>query len=119
MFTAVNGHSFRDGVFSHASPGQSYESSVRQYHEGSLGASRRGWPRSVRGMGRSFRDGVLGDDSSSASTTSDTPTQIIIGPNGASIGPTPAPAVPFYKQPAVIACGAIAIVAAYFLYKKK
>lgn len=107
-------------MFSHASPGQSYEASVRQYHEGSLGAGR-GRPlrahRGMRGFGHSYRDGVFGDDSSTTSTTS--PTQIVIGPDGASIGPVPVAPIPLYQQPAVLACAAIAVVAAYFLYKKK
>ena len=133
MFTAVQSDAYRDGVFSHLNTngdGRSYQASVRQFNEGSLGnlfadgARRMGQPRprslrAVRGVGEYFQgtsglgiyqDGVLGDGS----------TTVTIGPDGASIGPTPvAPVVPLYKQPAVLACAAIAVAAAFFLYKKK
>lgn len=122
MFAAVGGDAFRDGVFSHVDtygPGRGYQSSVRQFNEGSLGAAARGLTnqsrhqvrrrRPLRGFGSSYQDGVLGDGST-----------IVIGPDGASIGPTPAPVVvPYYKRPEAIACAAVAVVAAYFLYKKR
>lgn len=116
MFAAVGGDAFRDGVFSHLDTrgqGRAYQSSVSQFNEGSLGAYSRlaGGPRAMRGFGHSYRDGSLGADA--------TPTQIVIGPNGASIGPVPAPAVPYYKRPEVLVCAALAVTAAFFLYKKK
>ncbi len=90
MFAAVQNDAFRDGVFSHLDTrgeGRGYQSSVSQFNEGSLGAFTRLAPgrhsnavqrRSMRGFGHSFRDGSLGADAA--------PTQVIIGPNGASIG---------------------------------
>lgn len=114
MFAAVQNDAFRDGVFSHLDTrgqGRSYQSSVSQFNEGSLGAYSRRAPRALRGFGHSFRDGSLGADA--------TPTQVIIGPNGASIGPVPAPAVPYYKRPEVLICAALALTTAFFLYKRK
>ncbi len=116
MFAAVGGSdAFRDGVFSHLDThgtGRPYQSSVSQFSEGSLGAySRLAGPRAMRGFGHSFRDGSLGADGA--------PTQIVIGPNGASIGPVPQPAVPYYKRPEVLVCAALVVTAAFFLYKKK
>ncbi len=93
MYKAMSGGEgeWRDGVFSHASPQQSYEASASQYADGSLGAVRlraQGARRrgrhgmsgafqdgslgrtflpaftgpQMRGLGYVFRDGVLGDD---------------------------------------------------------
>jgi hypothetical protein len=120
MFAAVQNDAFRDGVFSHLDTrgqGRAYQSSVSQFNEGSLGAYSRlvnpSGRRAMRGFGHSFRDGSLGADAAPAAT------QVVIGPDGASIGPVPTPAVPYYKRPEVLVCAALVVTAAFFLYKKK
>lgn len=144
MYRAVGESSWRDGVFSHAAPGQSYQSSVREYADGGLGATvqlvggnRRalmtprggshhrsailGPPRmpGLRGFGSVFRDGSLGSayrDGSLGDSAS------VTLPNGQQVNVSSGPvvtAVPWYKTPLGMAAGAVAGAAAvYFLLKK-
>ncbi len=126
MYRAVGENSWRDGVFSHAAPAQSYQGSTRQFADGSLGATarlvsgqngayrdgalgRRPLLPSLRGaLGHVFRDGNLGDSGT------------ITLPNGnvVTVGPAATPA-PSYKQPAVIFIGGMIIGAlGYYFWKK-
>lgn len=150
MYRAIGDDSaWRDGVFSHASPGQSYQASRQEYAGGSLGATSRlvssarmqrdranMGRRAMKGpafrdgtlgaYGRAFRSGSLGDD---VSTTPVTPapstinlpnsTTVTIGPNGASIAPTVVPTVPFYKTPAFMVGAAGAAAVVLYLALRK
>jgi hypothetical protein len=78
MYRAIGENAWRDGLFSHAAPNQSYQASVQQYADGSLGAigrlasraemqrnhslsQRRGRPVAPRhGLHGAYRDGSLG-----------------------------------------------------------
>lgn len=124
MYRAVGENSFRDGVFSHASPGQAYQASRGQFRDGSLGASNQSsfkdgslgrkplLPRLTRGqmsglgnssafrdgsLGRAFRDGSLGEG-----------TTVTIGPNGITAVPTAPVETPFYVKPAFLICAGLA-----------
>jgi hypothetical protein len=124
MYRAIgDSSSWRDGVFSHASPSQPYQASSSQYGDGTLGAvsfdprrrqtrgggsrgratgHRHGGlllprltpPRPIAGMGEYFQSmSGLGHVYQDGVLGADS-TTITVGPSGASIGPTPTPPPP-------------------------
>lgn len=135
MYRAVGENSWRDGVFSHAAPAQSYQGSTRQFADGALGATarlvqngafrdgalgRRPLLPSLKGaLGSVFRDGSLGRGVFRDGSLGDSGTVTLPNGNVVTVGPA-AQAVPFYKQPAAILAGGIVIGAVgYYLWKKK
>lgn len=140
MYRAVGESSWRDGVFSHAAPGQAYQSSVREYADGGLGdpvgtgmkarhRSSRGllfrgaqarppMMPGLRGFGSVFRDGSLGSAYRDGSLGDSASVSL---PNGQQVNISSGPVVtpPWYKTPIGMALGfgAVAVVG-YFLLKK-
>ncbi len=143
MYRAVGEDSWRDGVFSHAAPGQAYQASTGQYRDGALGAT----VRMLSGLGSSdqssFRDGSLGRkpllprltrgqmsgigtlasyrDGSLGQAFRDGSlgdgTTITLSPNAASVGPTPYE-TPFYKKPELWIGTALGLGIFYLAFKK-
>lgn len=150
MYRAIGDESaWRDGLFSHAAPGQSYQASRQEYAGGSLGATSRlvsharmDEMRQARrkpalhgpayrsgslgayAAGRAYRSGSLGDAAAAtapAASTINLPnaTTVTIGPNGASIAPTAVPVVPFYKTQAFMVGAAGAAAVVLYLALRK
>ncbi len=140
MYRAIGDASFQDGVFSQGAQQQAYQASLKQFADGALGGGDRRLHRLTRqrvraqsgmgntflpaftprqmkglGLGHAFRDGVLGDDSTAATTALPSSATITLP----SITTTPATPAPTKWSPDVASVGIGMIVGGLLFYALK